>query len=139
MPLNFFFFKVRPNSYSNFSSVCTDAVTHCRKNFSEFGNMAVWFQQDGITVHMARRSMKVLRELSRALDFITLYGLLACIFFRSCALRHFSMGDLKFEVYKHQSRTINEPRMINELKAVIRQEIVAKMPGNEKLNDARAS
>jgi hypothetical protein len=90
---------------------------------NECGNLAVWFQQDGATVHMARGSMGVLQEMFRG-RLISLWddipwpvcspNLAACDFFL--------WGHLKAEVYKRRLRRTDE------LKAAIQHEITAILP-----------
>jgi hypothetical protein len=109
-------------------TVTSDRYVQILRNFlgpkvNERGNPAVWFQQDCATVHRARESMEVLREMFPGC-LISLRGdipwpgrspdLAACDFFL--------WGHLKAEVNKRR------PRTTDEQKAAIQHEIAAIPP-----------
>jgi hypothetical protein len=90
---------------------------------NERGNPAVWFQQDGVTAHMARGSMGILREMFPG----RLISLRGDIPWPACspdlsACDFFFWGHLKAEVYKRRPRTTDEP------KAAIEHEIASIPP-----------
>jgi hypothetical protein len=91
--------------------------------FNEHGAENVWFQQDGATAHISRRSLAILRERFPG-HVVSLHGDIGWPT-RSPDLSPFDFflwGYLKVQVYQHR------PQTLEGLKEAITQEVAVILP-----------